>query len=518
MIDQIRTLATPRVAAGALFFDPAGRVLLVHPRYKGTWDIPGGYVERGESPAAACRREVAEELGFDRLRHRLVSVDWEPHGQQGDTIFFLFDYGDLDTDEHRLLHLDGDKLNRWRWVELAQLDRYVNPRVARRIRSTADDAATDGTDPSYLENGEPPAQTHVPMAPPAPDPINPTTTTRRALPPPASQLAHPLRTGLVLVASLVLLTTVVTALTMANLAARTPIRTTIPTIPVGSNLRAMAVTPDGRHAYVTSNDGVWVIDTGSNTVTTTIPIAIPHLPPRQAPLALAITPNGHHVYITTYKGLSVIDTISNTVIATIPLGSNPHGVAVTPDGRHAYVTTYRGLSVIDTISNTVTSTIPAAASQNGVAITPDGRHAYLTSSLSNTVSVIDTASNTITTTIPVGLGPVGVAITPDGRHVYVTTTTHHGTVSVIDTTSNSVTTTIPMDIDPSEVAVAPDGRHAYITSSFSNTVSVIDTASNTITTDIAVGTDPREVAITPDGRYAYVANYGSVSVIDITHR
>jgi DNA-binding beta-propeller fold protein YncE len=47
---------------------------------------------------------------------------------------------------------------------------------------------------------------------------------------------------------------------------------------------------------------------------------------------------------------------------------------------------------------------------------------------------------------------------------------------------------------------------------------VIDTASNTITTDIAVGTDPREVAITPDGRYAYVANYGSVSVFDITHR
>ena len=59
------TFATPRVAAGALFLDAEGRVLLVHPTYKDTWDIPGGYVERGESPAAACRREVLEELGID---------------------------------------------------------------------------------------------------------------------------------------------------------------------------------------------------------------------------------------------------------------------------------------------------------------------------------------------------------------------------------------------------------------------------------------------------------------------
>ena len=63
MTDPSESFATPRVAAGALFFDDQGRVLLVHPTYKDTWDIPGGYVERGESPAAACRRELKEELG-----------------------------------------------------------------------------------------------------------------------------------------------------------------------------------------------------------------------------------------------------------------------------------------------------------------------------------------------------------------------------------------------------------------------------------------------------------------------
>jgi len=35
-------MATPRVAAGVLFRDAQGRVLLVKPTYKDGWDIPGG--------------------------------------------------------------------------------------------------------------------------------------------------------------------------------------------------------------------------------------------------------------------------------------------------------------------------------------------------------------------------------------------------------------------------------------------------------------------------------------------
>ena len=100
--DPTSAFATPRVAAGALFLDPAGRVLLVHPTYKDSWDIPGGYVEQGESPAAACRREVAEELGLDRQPRRLLAVDWAPHEREGDKLLFLFDCGDLADDQARI--------------------------------------------------------------------------------------------------------------------------------------------------------------------------------------------------------------------------------------------------------------------------------------------------------------------------------------------------------------------------------------------------------------------------------
>ncbi len=152
MTDLSRTFATPRVAAGALFFDSAGRVLLVHPTYKDTWDIPGGYVERGESPAAACRREIAEELGLDRHPQRLIAVDWAPHEREGDKLLFLFDCGDLGDDEQGI-HLDDDELDKWEWVELALLGNYLAPRITRRIRS----AAHASTGVRYLEHGEPPA-------------------------------------------------------------------------------------------------------------------------------------------------------------------------------------------------------------------------------------------------------------------------------------------------------------------------------------------------------------------------
>jgi 8-oxo-dGTP diphosphatase len=59
-------MATPRMAAGIAIRDPGGRILLVRPTYKDGWDIPGGYVEPGESPAEACHRELKEEIGLDR--------------------------------------------------------------------------------------------------------------------------------------------------------------------------------------------------------------------------------------------------------------------------------------------------------------------------------------------------------------------------------------------------------------------------------------------------------------------
>lgn len=91
-------MARPRMAAGALFFDASDRLLLVEPSYKDYQDIPGGYVEQGESPREACVREVREELGIEPSIGRLLVVDWAPNPGEGDKVLYLFDGGRLHTD------------------------------------------------------------------------------------------------------------------------------------------------------------------------------------------------------------------------------------------------------------------------------------------------------------------------------------------------------------------------------------------------------------------------------------
>jgi 8-oxo-dGTP diphosphatase len=139
-------MATPRVAAGALIRDEEGRVLLVKPTYKEGWDIPGGYVEPGESPAAACRRELREELGLDRTVGRLLLVDWAPHPEEGDKILFVFDGGVLH--DGLQTELDGEEISEARLVAIGEIVALTPPRLARRI-STAASMPAD----AYAENG-----------------------------------------------------------------------------------------------------------------------------------------------------------------------------------------------------------------------------------------------------------------------------------------------------------------------------------------------------------------------------
>jgi 8-oxo-dGTP diphosphatase len=143
--------ATPRVAAGALFVDD-GRVLLVRKTYGNRWDIPGGYVDRGESPRAACRRELREELGIDRDPVRLLVQDWAPADQEGDKILYVFGCGELGADERRIV-VDGIEVDRWDWISVDRLDEYVIPRLCRRL-AQAHRAYHTGTT-LYLEHGLP---------------------------------------------------------------------------------------------------------------------------------------------------------------------------------------------------------------------------------------------------------------------------------------------------------------------------------------------------------------------------
>lgn len=137
-------LPTKRVAAGALFRDEQGRILMVEPMYKPTLEIPGGVVEADEPPLDACVREVWEELGLDLQIGRLLVVDWKPrHGVWGDVISFVFDGGVLTEDQIAAIKLQPDELRAVHRLAVTDITNRVRPSMHRRI-AQADQAARSG--------------------------------------------------------------------------------------------------------------------------------------------------------------------------------------------------------------------------------------------------------------------------------------------------------------------------------------------------------------------------------------
>lgn len=65
-------LVEPRftVTAGAVVVNEDGRVLLLEHRFRAGsgWGIPGGFIEKGEQPEEALRRELREEIGLELER------------------------------------------------------------------------------------------------------------------------------------------------------------------------------------------------------------------------------------------------------------------------------------------------------------------------------------------------------------------------------------------------------------------------------------------------------------------
>ncbi|HUQ54789.1 NUDIX hydrolase [Lentzea sp.] len=127
-------LARKRMAAGVLFRDKAGRVLLLEPSYKPNWEIPGGAVEADESPWATATRELAEELGWERPLGRLLVVDYvRPQDSRPEGVVFVFDGGVLDeTDLVGMVFTDGEILSA-SFQSLDEARSNVKPLLADRL-------------------------------------------------------------------------------------------------------------------------------------------------------------------------------------------------------------------------------------------------------------------------------------------------------------------------------------------------------------------------------------------------
>ena len=143
------SLPRKRSAVGVLIFK--GDLLLVlEPTYKPNWLVPGGVVEKSESPLEAAIRECEEEIGVSVQIKSFLCADYKRGNDEiGDAVHFLFEGV---VDEKEALRIDGKEIKSFHWMTSQEAMRKFDSHLATRVACGLE--ARKLNRPVYCEEGE----------------------------------------------------------------------------------------------------------------------------------------------------------------------------------------------------------------------------------------------------------------------------------------------------------------------------------------------------------------------------
>lgn len=150
--EYLRTLPRKRMGAGALFFNQQNQLLILKTNYKDYWTIPGGVIEKDESPRQAVERETEEEIGFNKKVEKLLFVDYIfKEGKRDENLQFIFYGGVLNQEEINSIKLQQDEIVKFKFIDIDQVDELMNPKFIKRKPHAL--KAIENNTVYYLENG-----------------------------------------------------------------------------------------------------------------------------------------------------------------------------------------------------------------------------------------------------------------------------------------------------------------------------------------------------------------------------
>jgi 8-oxo-dGTP pyrophosphatase MutT (NUDIX family) len=137
------TSQSPGTTKGSSGMTRSSEVLLVQHTYQPYWFLPGGRIERHETPEAAARREAAEEVGATLGALRLFGLYTNFYEHKSDHILvFTCEDFTLTGQGDRTRLLEGRPTSKLARLEIAQraffdithLPKDISPGCRRRVR------------------------------------------------------------------------------------------------------------------------------------------------------------------------------------------------------------------------------------------------------------------------------------------------------------------------------------------------------------------------------------------------
>jgi YVTN family beta-propeller protein len=293
-------------------------------------------------------------------------------------------------------------------------------------------------------------------------------------------------------------------------------------VPVGNNPHEVAVSDDGKTAYVSNYGGatIAVVDLAAQK-----PLAPIDLGALRAPHGLVFA--GGKLYFTA-EGAKVVgryDPATQKIDWVVGTGQNrTHMVVVSRDLKTVFTSN---------VSSATISIIEQSAAQGPGGPPPGGRGPGGPppggrggpppggrdgpGGPGGPPGGGRGAPDWNVTDIPVGHGSEGFDLTPDGKELWVANA-QDGTISIVDVAGKKVVQTIPSTGAANRLKITPDGKYVFVSDMSGSNLLVINAATRQEFTRIVLPASSEGLLIEPGGKRAYTTlnEHDSVAVIDLS--
>jgi YVTN family beta-propeller protein len=234
------------------------------------------------------------------------------------------------------------------------------------------------------------------------------------------------------------------------------------------NAHSIAATPDGMRLWITCPPRNYIVVMNAISFEKIKTIDLGDIIINR-PTGVAITPDGRYAYVTFQETgeVGVYDAHTAAYVTTLSVGGRPDFIVFTPDGSKAYLVDYQNVQVraLRTSDNTIVKTLNFTGTglQDAV-VSPDGSRVYVSNMYGNQIEVIRTSDDNALTPIPTSLiYPRGIGISSDGDYLFIG---HYlavdAVVNMLRLSDNTVVSTADIPSNPRRIAVRPDGSRIFV--------------------------------------------------------